>query len=134
MFIYYGICLKVSRCSPTLSPRRSGATTTEAENSARGSAFVWTPALAWRTREFSLTAHPRVLDVRGEILQLKETLNTMVEQLRSQQADVSREVFPGPCGTRHVSLAAETAFDADFAACPRYRLRVPHASPQQQKR
>src|SRR5438552_15291428 len=33
--------MKPGRCSPTLSPRRSGATTTEAENSARGSAFVF---------------------------------------------------------------------------------------------
>src|SRR5207248_4262899 len=30
------------------------------------------------------------VDVRGEILQLKETLNTMVEQLRSFAAEVTR--------------------------------------------
>src|SRR5260370_13591731 len=30
------------------------------------------------------------VDVRGEILQLKETLNTMVEQLRSLAAEVTR--------------------------------------------
>ena len=30
------------------------------------------------------------VDVRGEILQLKETMNTMVEQLRSFAAEVSR--------------------------------------------
>ncbi len=30
------------------------------------------------------------MDVRGEILQLKETLNTMVEQLRSFAAEVTR--------------------------------------------
>src|SRR5438105_12070731 len=39
-FIYSGISLKVSRCSPTTKWR----ITTEAENSARGSAFV----LLWR--------------------------------------------------------------------------------------
>src|SRR6266699_3252480 len=37
-FIYSGISLKVSRCSPTLSQTK-WRITTEAENSARGSAF-----------------------------------------------------------------------------------------------
>src|SRR3989442_5162977 len=39
-FIYSGISLKVSRCSPTLSQTK-WRITTEAENSARGSAFVF---------------------------------------------------------------------------------------------
>src|SRR5438445_3351075 len=40
-FIYSGISLKVSRCSPTLSvSQMKWRITTEAENSARGSAFV----------------------------------------------------------------------------------------------
>ncbi len=30
------------------------------------------------------------MDVRGEILQLKETINTMVEQLRSFASEVTR--------------------------------------------
>src|SRR5207247_10066011 len=39
-FIYSGISLKVSRCPPTLSQTK-WRITTEAENSARGSAFVF---------------------------------------------------------------------------------------------
>src|SRR5437899_7022524 len=51
-FIYSGISLKVSRCSPTLSQTK-WRITTEAENSARGSAFV----LLWRLSAADLQAN-----------------------------------------------------------------------------
>ena len=45
------------------------------------------------------------VDVRGEILQLKETINTMVEQLRSFAAEVTR-------------VAREVGTEANWAARP----------------
>src|SRR6266536_1114723 len=53
-FIYSGISLKVSRCSPTLSvSQMKWRITTEAENSSRGSAFV----LLWRLSAADLQAN-----------------------------------------------------------------------------
>ena len=52
-------------------------------------------------------------------------------QIGGQQIDVAGEILPGAGGARHIRLAAEPAFDADFASHRRHlvgerRQRVGH--------
>src|SRR5436190_1452456 len=58
----------------------AGNLTAQVRNIAEVTTAVAQSGLAWR----------RTVDVRGEMLLLKETLNTMVEQLRSFAAEVTR--------------------------------------------
>ena len=69
------------------------------------------------------------VDVRGEILQLKEAINTMVDQLNGFAAEVTRvarEVGSEMCIRDSFSLPTELSFGADFAchACHFGRERV----------
>ena len=58
------------------------------------------------------------VNVSGEILQLKETLNTMVDQLNAFAGEVTR--VAREVDTEDVGLAAEPPFGADFARHARH--------------